>query len=537
MKKHSKVISIFLSICLIVTTVCLPVNISHAASEVEVAGSTSMATANTIKVGTTYATQITAKETPHYYKFTTPNKAGYFYLESQNINVPADTNYPNANLYVVINDKYGAEPSNFVGNRHVGASLDTDWRYTEGTLEPNTTYYVKIITYNNGAFPGWIKFKLSFKSDDYANTPEASAVIGLNKTYTAASQGWQDEDWFSFKTGNSTRYELYGEVIDMDTHTSFTYSDLFFRLSIKDKYGAVKGETRVRKGDDGNKITNTFYLEPNTTYYIQAKNFYNSGAYQRLTEKGTYKFSIGKPQIKKEHVTFDIKSYTYNGKSKKPAVTVNYNGEALTKGTDYKVTYTNNINAGTAKVTVSGIGNFIGSVSKTFKIKPAKITGKTMKLSKKSYIYDGKNKKPAVTISGLKKGTDYKVTYTSYKKPGKGKVTVTGIGNYTGSKTLSYKINLKKTVLKTPVSGKKKITVKWSTVDKKYIDGYQIRYSKKSSMSNAKKTALIKRTYSKKTIKNLKAKQTYYIQIRSYNKIDGKTYYSEWSTKKKIKTK
>ena len=74
-----------------------------------------------------------------------------------------------------------------------------------------------------------------------------------------------------------------------------------------------------------------------------------------------------------EACTIDLSpaSYTYDGKKKEPAVTVKYDGVKLTKGTDYTLSYSNNVNAGTAKVTVSGIGEYGGTAEKTFKIDKA----------------------------------------------------------------------------------------------------------------------------------------------------------------------
>ncbi len=61
-------------------------------------------------------------------------------------------------------------------------------------------------------------------------------------------------------------------------------------------------------------------------------------------------------------------SYTYTGKEITPTVTVKLNSKTLTNGTDYSVAYKNNTNVGTATITVTGKGNYTGSVSKTFTI-------------------------------------------------------------------------------------------------------------------------------------------------------------------------
>ena len=71
-------------------------------------------------------------------------------------------------------------------------------------------------------------------------------------------------------------------------------------------------------------------------------------------------------------VTLAATSYTYNGKAKKPAVKVTYNGETLVKGVDYKYGYSSNVNASTAVVTFKGIGNYKDTIKRTFTIVKAK---------------------------------------------------------------------------------------------------------------------------------------------------------------------
>lgn len=79
----------------------------------------------------------------------------------------------------------------------------------------------------------------------------------------------------------------------------------------------------------------------------------------------------GSVDIALADVTLSPNSYTYSGKSCTPAVNVSYYGTPLTQGTDYTVSYENNIAAGTAVVTVSGKGIFKGSIQKNFTIKSA----------------------------------------------------------------------------------------------------------------------------------------------------------------------
>lgn len=94
----------------------------------------------------------------------------------------------------------------------------------------------------------------------------------------------------------------------------------------------------------------------------------NSAAYQYAIAN-ELPYSILKQQsLAKATVTLSKKEYTYNGKSQEPTVTVKLNNKTLTLGRDYKVSYKNNKNPGTATVTITGIGNYTGSISKTFEI-------------------------------------------------------------------------------------------------------------------------------------------------------------------------
>ena len=107
-----------------------------------------------------------------------------------------------------------------------------------------------------------------------------------------------------------------------------------------------------------------------------------------------------------------------------------------------------------------------------------------------------------------------------------------GKGDVTGTASAKYVITPAK--MKTPSvkAGKKKITVKW----KKLGGGsqsYQIYVLKKGT----KKAKYYTSTGSSRTVKKLSKKKYYYTKIRSYKKINGKTYYGSWSGTKKIKVK
>ncbi len=86
-------------------------------------------------------------------------------------------------------------------------------------------------------------------------------------------------------------------------------------------------------------------------------------------------------------------------------------------------------------------------------------------------------------------------------------------------------------------AAKKAFTVKWKKTAAAKTTGYQIRYSLKSSMASAKTVTITKKATVSKKITKLKAKKKYYVQVRTYKTVNGKKYFSAWSTKKTVKTK
>lgn len=163
-------------------------------------------------------------------------------------------------------------------------------------------------------------------------------------------------------------------------------------------------------------------------------------------------------------------------------------------------------------------------------------------LSSTKYMYNGKIKKPNVTVtyknSTLEKGTDYTVSYTgSCKNVGKYKVIVKGAGDFEGTKTLYFTINPKSTSLSTLTAAKKGFTAKWKKQSTQ-ASGYQIMYTTNSKFTSGKKTVTVSsnKTISKKITK-LKAKKKYYVRVRTYKKVGSTKYYSSWSKVKTVKTK
>ena len=255
-------------------------------------------------------------------------------------------------------------------------------------------------------------------------------------------------------------------------------------------------------------------------------------------------FKTVKTIAKIKAVSLSSSSYTYDGSAKKPGVTVTDANGAKIASSNYSVAYSNNVKKGTATVTVTFKGNYSGTVKKTFKINPAKVSN--VKLSSTSYTYNGKTKTPSVTVKDskgrkLKNGTDYTVKYSSGRKNvGRYAVKVTFKGNYTGSKTVYYYIVPKSTSISKVSALKKGFKLSWKK-QKTQTTGYQIQYSTSSKFKKAKTVNVSKNKTTSKSVKKLSSKKKYYVRVRTYKtvKIDGKTkkVYSSWSKTKTVKTK
>ena len=291
---------------------------------------------------------------------------------------------------------------------------------------------------------------------------------------------------------------------------------------------------------DGYEISDDVEIYVNGT---KAEISENSGKYIRY--RYTYPEGTQPKTRITEEMVGDVTAKTYTGSAIKPKPTVKNGEVTLKSGTDYTLSYKNNINAGEATVIIKGKGEYTGTVEKTFTISPKKITPKVT-LSQKAYTYDGKAKKPTVTVKDGTTAVDkanYTVTYAKGRKNvGKYKVTVKMTGNYVGTKNVSFKINPKGTKLGTLTAASKAITVKWTKqaakMSKKRITGYQIQLATNSKFTKNKKTVTVSgyKNTSKK-VTGLKGSKKYYVRIRTYTTISGTKYYSDWSKSKNATTK
>lgn len=191
------------------------------------------------------------------------------------------------------------------------------------------------------------------------------------------------------------------------------------------------------------------------------------------------------------------------------------------------------------------IGDSDGKIANEVTISKKYLSDKACTVYAPNKVYTGDRIRPIVVRwngNKITKDKSYKVSYSNNLNVGKAKVTIKGIGNFTGKVVKYFRIYPKGTTLLKPEPLSKAVRVKWkiqkARMSKTHITGYKIRVATNKSFTKNVKTVTVK-GYSKvsRKIKNLKAKKKYYVKIRTYKIVNGKYYYSKWSSYKTFTTK
>lgn len=349
-----------------------------------------------------------------------------------------------------------------------------------------------------------------------------------------------------------------------------TYGDVTLKEGVD--YNITYGENK-ETGNEGGSVT------------IIAKTNSN------FTGERTIYFDILPKDISELSIS-EIGNVIYNGERQRPSVSISWDGDkVLSEEYDYELSYSQNVNATTnASVTINGTGNYTGEVVKNFAINPASIQKAI--ITKKSnyydyyidesdivndntlsYIYTGKPIIPNISVyydyklSGemysnyklLSEGVDYTVTVENNINPGTATLTITGINNFVGSRSITYLIEddptkpfvtptTKPTVAPTTKPAEKvkkvslisctnkkakKIIAKWKKIDS--VSGYEITIAANKKFTIGKKVKTTTKT--SYTFNKLKKGKIYYIRVRAYVKKNKKKSYGSYSNVKKIVVK
>ncbi len=224
----------------------------------------------------------------------------------------------------------------------------------------------------------------------------------------------------------------------MITFVGFDDADLAYQMVDRDA-ATVKLNQNAFTDPSGIKIFGSWNTEKNGsgTSYNDGETIENLGNVILYSQWGK--------DITLCDVTVNPMSYTYSGGECKPVATVEDDSK-LTLNTDFKVEYSNNVNAGEAAITIRGINAYAGSVTKVFTIKPANIGIASVSPQRLILAFNGNVQAPTYVLrdgnTRLVEGVDYEVGgLDGNSAVGDYTVTFTGKGNYTGSTTATYTIS------------------------------------------------------------------------------------------------
>ncbi len=341
--------------------------------------------------------------------------------------------------------------------------------YTAGTqsIAMNTSKDLNLVAYSNAE-----EAELVFtKADDL---PDG---VTLSDGVLAVEAGKAEGAEFSIKVNSAEidlngdekpEYSAAGEItIDFivvakedaevnipETEINKTYGDQNFNITanVANKDSASEGKfTWI--SSDSNVIAIENANTENPTFIVKGK---GDATITVNYEDGKY---IGSDSVTVKVESKSIVGATVTGID----ATKEYTGEAITfagikvmdgtkelvLGTDYSVSYSGNINVGTATVTINGINNYKDSIEKTFEITAKNGSGLTVNGINDSYEYNDGNPVVPSDISVadgqkvLTKGTDYDVVITDNVNPGTAKVTINFKGNYSGKIEKTFAITAK----------------------------------------------------------------------------------------------
>ena len=302
----------------------------------------------------------------------------------------------------------------YKGNAATGSTVS-------GKAEANQIYTAKItLTANSGE---------SFaKSLNNTTTTEGYKVVRTDATHLTLTKTFP-------ATAEKT---LTGITIKTCPHTTYTAGEQFNKA----------GMVITAAYDDGSTkdVQPTYFqftpVDPLTVNNKEVTISYTEG---NVTKTAKQKITVN-PKSLTANMVQPIASQPYTGSAIEPTVTVKDGRKTLTAGTDYTVTYKDNTNVGTATATVTGTGNYTGSVETKFNITVKALTA-SMVQDIAAQTYTGSPIVPKLTVkdgeTALSKDTDYTVKYRNNLNAGTATVTLTGKGNYSDSVSKTFTIKQK----------------------------------------------------------------------------------------------
>lgn len=343
------------------------------------------------------------------------------------------------------------DPANYKFNEDNVLTREHTWKINKGDLAPTDaeksvlfgTKEVTVTPADFGLTQDGIKIEVthagnSLITDSLPSDDMRSVTFMLRDTdKTDAANNASDTATLKFSSANYNEASgtLTIKIIDKNTDANTLQIDVPATVTYGDTVSPSVGESKpAGAGDvtfkffdkDGNQVSDQPF--PVGKYKVTASCEDADTIYTAEKE-----FEVVARELTEENVTFG-ENLVYTGNELTQTVTVTVGGKELTKDTDYTVTGLTGTEPGSYPVTVTGTGNYTGTVTKSFEIAKADISSATISDIDSPVGYTGTAYEPEVTVTfnGTEQAldTDYTVAYTNNVNAGEATVTITGTGTH-----------------------------------------------------------------------------------------------------------
>lgn len=385
-------------------------------------------------------------------------------------------------------------------------------------------------------------------------------TLTVPKSVTSISDtAFSNTQWFTLRCYKGSYAHNYAlkKGIKYDLLDKTSVSGLTAQLSAASYGYDGKAKTPAVTVKDGTKT-----LVKNTHYTVSYKNNINAGtASVVITGKGsdytgtkTLTYKITPKSVSGLSAALSATSFAYNGSEKKPTVTLKNGSVSLTNNTHYTLSYQNNTNIGTASVSITGKGNYAGTLKKSFTIVPGKAAAKmsanttntltltwpsvagaggyqVYRYSAEKWVKVAETTAKSLQLKGLASGTSYSYRVRAYR--------VVGGKSYYGAFSSTVLAGTKPAQAKfsavtSPSAGAVKSV--WNKTSG--ASGYQLQLATNSAFSSGIKSYWLSGNSAvSKSVTGLAKGQSYYLRVRAYRTMNGVNYYGAWSAAKSVKCK
>ena len=447
-----------------------------------------------------------------------------------------------------------------------------------------------IITASNNVRPGVATLMITGRGNNYTGTIIKNYTIKANLSSYGTVGAIADQNYTGYQVTPYVTVTCGGNLLTQGHDYTLTYANntnvgraTVIATATADSYylGTATGYFNISNTATGMEITgyassytytgnaitpdvivtmNGRVLNRGTDYTVTYSNNTNVGT-ATMTVTGIGSFSgtktinyVIEARNIENCITTAVNNYQYTGNTYTPAVTLTdaSTGKALTAGTDYTITYSNNTNPGTASITVTALGrNYTGSKVISFKITSAAVSGlrvskiknNSMRLSWSDQDYAdgyqicnannrviGTTTNNSYTVKKLTSCTTYRYKVRSYVENEDGSVSYGSFSTAVSAQTM-----LNTPTLKARSVSRGKVTLTWTKVAK--ASGYEIYYSTEKNGIYTKLKTVSKSSARKYVDAGLASGEKYFYTIRAYRTVNGVKTYSSYNTIKSATVK